>query len=88
MLEIVVHTNNGVERKNRDFKYECLRQYKDDSVSGIVTVLAEHGTIMRVHNSLCYSSMSRTVFKVFVFPSSQPWLWASALSLAPGLNFI
>ena len=41
MLEIVVHTNNGVEWKNRDFKYGYLRQYKDNSVSGMVTVLVE-----------------------------------------------
>ena len=41
MLEIVVHTNNGVERKNRDFKYEYLRQYKDNPVSGMTTVLVE-----------------------------------------------
>ena len=41
MLEIVVHTNNGVELKNRDFKYEYLRQYKDNSVSAMATILAE-----------------------------------------------
>ena len=41
MLEIVVHTNNGIEQKNRDFKYEYLRQYKDNSVSGMATVLVE-----------------------------------------------
>ena len=41
MLEIVVLTNNGVEQKNRDFKYEYLRQYKDNSVSGMATVLVE-----------------------------------------------
>ena len=41
MLEIVVLTNNGVEQKNRDFKYEYLRQYKDNSVSGMATILAE-----------------------------------------------
>ena len=41
MLEIVVHTKIGVERKNRDFKYEYLHQYKDNSVSGMATVLVE-----------------------------------------------
>ena len=41
MLEIVVHTNNCVERKNRDFKYESLYQYKGNSASGIPTVLLE-----------------------------------------------
>ena len=41
MLEIVVHTNNGVERKNRDFRYEYLRQYKDNSVNRMATVLVD-----------------------------------------------
>ena len=41
MIEIVVHTNNGVERKNWDCRYEYLRQYKDNSVSGMATVLVE-----------------------------------------------
>ena len=41
MLEIVVHTNNCVERKNRDFKYGSLYQYKGNSASGIATVLLE-----------------------------------------------
>ena len=41
MLEIVVHTNNGVERKNRDFRYEYLRQWKDNSVSRMATVLVD-----------------------------------------------
>ena len=41
LIEIVVHTNDGVERKSRDFKYEYLKQYKDNSISGMVTVLVE-----------------------------------------------
>ena len=36
-----VNTNNGVERKNKDFKYEFLKPYKDNSLSGIVTVRIE-----------------------------------------------
>ena len=40
-MEIVVNTNNGVERKNRDFKYEFLRPYKDNTLSGMITVLVE-----------------------------------------------
>jgi len=39
IIEVVVNTNNGVERKNRDFKYEYLRQYKDNSLSGMINVL-------------------------------------------------
>ena len=41
MLKIVVRTNNGTEQKNRDFKYEYLGQYKDNSVSGMATALLE-----------------------------------------------
>nr|XP_047140894.1 uncharacterized protein LOC105848403 [Hydra vulgaris] len=41
ILETVVNTNNGVERKNRDFKHEFLNQYKDNSLSGMVTVLVD-----------------------------------------------
>ena len=33
MLEIVVHTNNSIEYKNWDFKYEYLRHCIDNSVS-------------------------------------------------------
>ena len=31
-MEIVVDTNNGVERQNKDFKYEYLKQFKDNNV--------------------------------------------------------
>ena len=41
LLEIVVNTNNGVERKNKDFKHEFLKPYKDNSLSGVVTVLVQ-----------------------------------------------
>ena len=40
-MEISVNANNGVERKNRDFKYEYLSQCKDKSLSGMLTVLIE-----------------------------------------------
>ena len=29
-MEVVVDTNNGVERQNKDFKYEYLKQLKDN----------------------------------------------------------
>ena len=41
LLEIVVNTNNGVERKNREFKYDFLKEYKDNRLSGMATVLVE-----------------------------------------------
>ena len=40
-MEIVFDTNNGVERQNKDFKYEYLRQFKDNTLSGMLTVLIE-----------------------------------------------
>ena len=40
-MEIVVDTNNGVERQNKDFKYKYLRQFKDNTLSGMLTVLIE-----------------------------------------------
>ena len=30
LMEIVVDTNNGVERQNKDFKYKYLKQFKDN----------------------------------------------------------
>lgn len=41
ILEVTVNTNNGVERKNKDFKHEYLKQYLDKSLSGMVSVLIE-----------------------------------------------
>ena len=40
-MEIDVDTNNGVERQNKDFKHEYLRQFKDNMLSGMLTVLIE-----------------------------------------------
>ena len=36
-----MNTNNGVERKNKDFKHKFLKPYKDNSLSGMATVLIE-----------------------------------------------
>ena len=41
LLEVSVHANNGVERKNKDFKHRYLVQFKDKSLSGMITVLIE-----------------------------------------------
>ena len=41
VLEVSVNTNNGVERKNRDFKHEFLKQFKEKSLSGMLTVLID-----------------------------------------------
>ena len=40
-MEIDVDTNNGVERQNKDFKYEYLKQFKDNTLSGMLTVMIE-----------------------------------------------
>ena len=40
-MEIVFDTNNGVERQNKDFKYEYLKQFKDNTLSDMLTVLIE-----------------------------------------------
>ena len=41
LIEVSVNTNNCVKRKNKDFKHEFLKPYKDNSLSGMVTVLIE-----------------------------------------------
>ena len=42
LMEIVVSTNNGVEHQNKDFKYEYLKRFKDNTLGGMFTVLIEH----------------------------------------------
>ena len=41
LMEIIGNTNNGVERQNKDLKHEYLKKYKDNSLSGMITVLIE-----------------------------------------------
>ena len=41
ILEVTVNTNNGVERKNKDFKYEFLSQHRNNALSGMVAVVVE-----------------------------------------------
>ena len=41
LVEVSVNTNNGVERKNKDFKHGFLKAYKDNSLIGMVTVLID-----------------------------------------------
>ena len=50
--EVWVNTNNGVDRKNRDFKNEYLKQHKDKTLSGKITVLLEK-SLPDIHNR-CY----------------------------------
>ena len=41
LMEIIVNTNNGVERQSKDLKHEYLKQYKDNNLNGMITVLIE-----------------------------------------------
>ncbi|XP_065658459.1 uncharacterized protein LOC136082971 [Hydra vulgaris] len=41
LLEVAVNTNNGVESKNKEFKYGYLSKFHDKSLSGMITVLVE-----------------------------------------------
>ena len=40
-MEVVVSTNNGVEHPNKDFTYEYLKQFKDNTLGGMFTVPIE-----------------------------------------------
>ena len=40
-MEVVVDTNNEAQRQNKDFKYEYSKQLKDNTLSGMFTVLIE-----------------------------------------------
>ena len=40
-MEIFVDMNNGLERQNKDFKYEYLKQFKVNTLSDMFTVLKE-----------------------------------------------
>ena len=41
ILEVTVNTNNGVERKNKDFNHEFLLQHRNNALSGMVAVVVE-----------------------------------------------
>ena len=41
MSNIMVNTNNGVERQNKDLKCEYLKQCKDNSLSEMIAVFIE-----------------------------------------------
>ena len=40
-LEVTVNTNNGIERNNKDFKYEFLWQHRNKTLSEMVAVQVE-----------------------------------------------
>ena len=44
-MEVTVNTNNGVETKNEDFKYQYLIRFKDKSLTEMITVLVEQFSV-------------------------------------------
>lgn len=44
-MEVTVNTNNGVETKNKDFKYQYLIRFKDKSLTEMITVLVEQFSV-------------------------------------------
>ena len=62
---LIVNTNNGVERKNRDFKYEFLKPYKSKSLSGMVTVLVEQ-FLPDIYNRCCVILYIILIFYYYV----------------------
>ena len=41
LMEIVANTNNGVEKQNKDLKHEYFKHFKENILSGVITVLIE-----------------------------------------------
>ena len=39
--KVIIKTNNGVERQNKDFKREFLVDHKENTLSGMLTVLVK-----------------------------------------------
>ena len=66
LMEIIVNTNNGVERKNKDFKYEYLAQYRDNSLSGMISVLVEQFLPEKYKRYIIYFFCSYAVQGFFV----------------------
>ena len=80
-----VYTNNRVERKNKDFKHQHLAQFKDKSLSGMITVLAEQFLTDRRKGLLIHytfwlrSHISLYLFKIthHHWPTTNQWLYIS-----------
>ena len=46
-MEVSINTNNGIERENKDFKYQYFLKFKDKSLSGMITVLVEQFSVKK-----------------------------------------
>ena len=51
-------TNNGVQRKNKNFKREFLNPYKDNSLSGMVTVLIDQLLLAKENRYIMRNELS------------------------------
>lgn len=40
-MQLIVNTNNGTERKNKEFKLGYIRDIRDKSLSAMLTILVE-----------------------------------------------
>ena len=58
LMNIIVNRNNDVERQKRDKKNEYLKQYKDNKLGKMMTILTEQFLpilIQKVIHSILYS---------------------------------
>ena len=74
-----VHTYNGVERKNKDFKHQYLAQFKDKSLSGMITVLIEQFLPDKEKTLVGLLYLFVTSFKITHHhcPTTKQWLYTS-----------
>ena len=93
-----VHTNNGVERKNKDFNHQYLAQFKDKSLSGMITVPTEQFLPDKEKRLVALLYLFVTSFKIthHHWPTTKQWMYISKgikhftlirLHLA-GINFL
>ena len=84
-----VHTNNGVERKNKDFKHQYLAQFKDKSLSGMITELIEQFLPDKEKRLVGLLYFFVTSFKIthHHWPTTKQWLCISKGIKHPKLIF-
>ena len=79
LLEVSVHTNNGVKRKNKDFKHQHLVQFRDKSLSGMITVLTEQFLPDNEKKVGWFVILLFTSFKIthHHWPTTTQWIYIS-----------
>ena len=68
ILEVTVNTNNGVERKNKDFKYEFLSQHRNNTLSGMVAVLVEQ-FLPEIYSGYLVLKLLKRIFFLIIIKS-------------------